>query len=39
MSYNNSWEKSKRNEVKGMTDFVSTWNNDSFLTCPIGPWA
>ena len=20
-----------------MTDFVSTWNNDSFLTCPIGP--
>ena len=37
MSYNNSWEKSKRNEVKGMTDFVSTWNNDSFLTCPIGP--
>lgn len=20
-----------------MTDFVSTWNNDSFLTCPVGP--
>jgi len=20
-----------------MTDFVSTWNNESFLTCPIGP--
>ena len=20
-----------------MTDFTSTWNNDSFLTCPIGP--
>lgn len=20
-----------------MTDFVSTWNSDSFLTCPIGP--
>ena len=37
MSYNNSWEKSKRNEVKGMTDFVSTWNNESFLTNPIGP--
>ena len=37
IGYNNSWEKSKRNEVKGMTDFVSTWNNDSFLTCPIGP--
>ena len=37
MSYNNRWEKSKRNEVKGMTDFVSTWNNESFLTYPIGP--
>ena len=20
-----------------MTDFVSTWNNDSFLTYPVGP--
>ena len=20
-----------------MTDFVNTWNNESFLTCPIGP--
>ena len=37
MRYNNRWEKSKQNEVKGMTDFVSTWNNESFLTYPIGP--
>ena len=37
MKYNVSWEKSKRNEVDGVTDFVNTWNNDSFLTYPVGP--
>ena len=37
MKYNVRWEKSKRNEVDGVTDFVNTWNNDSFLTYPVGP--
>lgn len=27
----------KRNEVIGVTDFVSTWNEESFLTTPVGP--
>ena len=27
----------KRNEVFGVTDFVSTWNEESFLTTPLGP--
>lgn len=26
-----------QNEVDVMTDFVSTWNNNSFLTYPVGP--
>ena len=26
-----------RNEVDGVTDFVSTWNEESFLTTPVGP--
>ncbi|MBQ4580284.1 MAG: ribose-phosphate pyrophosphokinase [Clostridia bacterium] len=26
-----------RNEVSGVTDFVSTWNEESFLTTPVGP--
>ena len=26
-----------RNEVFGVTDFVSTWNEESFLTTPLGP--
>ena len=37
MRYNEQWEKSKRNEVDGVTDFVNTWNSDSFLTYPVGP--
>ncbi|MBQ8200343.1 MAG: ribose-phosphate pyrophosphokinase [Clostridia bacterium] len=27
----------RRNEVDGVTDFVSTWNEESFLTTPVGP--
>lgn len=27
----------KGNEVIGVTDFVSTWNEESFLTTPVGP--
>ena len=26
-----------RNEVDGVTDFVNSWNSDSFLTYPVGP--
>ncbi len=29
--------KSKENEVDHMTDFVSTWGDESFLTYPVGP--
>ena len=29
--------KSKGNEVDGVTDFVSTWSDESFLTYPVGP--
>ena len=28
---------SKGNEVDGVTDFVSTWSDESFLTYPVGP--
>ena len=26
-----------QSEVIGVTDFVSTWNEESFLTTPVGP--